>query len=243
MKEYSVFSLFYDRMMDNIPYDEWERYLIQLFYRFGVRACGKIAEIGCGTGNMTERLSLDGFQMTGVDISDEMLKQAQAKAGSDDIEYIRQDMRELKLREKQEAVLCVCDGMNYMRSVADMAAVMKAVKANLKDGGVFIFDLKTESFFKNELDGKQFKEKIEGCDCIWKNEYDEADRTHHYVLDFIKGGKIIGSEEHLQHVFKADEIKAAAKAADFGHAVAYEAFSFRKPRKNSKRIYIICGGK
>ena len=241
MKEYTVFARFYDRMMSNIPYEEWERYLIQLFYRFKVRACGRIAEIGCGTGNMTELLSFDGFQMTGVDISEEMLKQAMGKPGADDIEYLQQDMKSFKLREKQDAILCVCDGMNYMRSVADMAAVMTAAKANLLDGGVFIFDLKTEYFYKNSLDGKHFKEKTEGYDCIWDNEYDAADRTHHYKLDFRKDGKSLAEEEHLQHAFTAEEIKAAAVAAGFKHAAAYEAFTFRKPRKNSERIYIICG--
>ena len=61
------------------------------------------------------------------------------------------------------------------------------------------------------------------------------------MLDFRKDGKSIGSEEHLQHVFTAAEIKAAAVAAGFDHAAAYEAFTFRKPLKDSERIYMICG--
>ncbi len=241
MKEYSLFASVYDRMMDNIPYDEMESYLIQLFYRFGVRACGDIAEIGCGTGEMTERLCLDGFRMTGIDLSAEMLKIAQSKPGAGDIEYLEHDMRSFKLRDKQDAVICVGDGMNYMRSVADLSAVMKAAKSNLREGGVFIFDLKTEYLFQKFLDGKKYKDKINGVICNWKNSYDAADRTHHYYLEFSKDGKNIGQEEHCQHVFTASEIKAAAVAAGFDHAVAYEAFTFRKPHKNCERIYIICG--
>lgn len=241
MTEYTIFARFYDKMMGNIPYDKMESYLIQLFYRFGVRPCGDIAEIGCGTGEMTELLCLDGFRMTGIDLSSEMLKIAQTKAGAADIEYLEQDMRSFKLRDKQDAVICVGDGMNYMRSVADLSAVMKSAKNNLKNGGVFIFDLKTEYLFRKFLDGKKYKDTIDGVVCNWKNSYDTADRTHHYYLEFSKSGKSIGQEEHMQHVFTAAEIKAAAVAAGFGHAAAYEAFTFRKPHTNSERIYIICG--
>ncbi|MCR5120447.1 MAG: class I SAM-dependent methyltransferase [Lachnospiraceae bacterium] len=238
---YGIFSYFYDFMMRDIPYDEWEKYLMQLFYRFGVRPCGDITELGCGTGNMTGRLSFDGFNMTGIDNSAGMLDIARRKACENDISYILDDMRSFKTRNKQDAVLCVCDGMNYMRSVADMTAVMKASAEALKDGGVFIFDLKTEYFFKHSLDGKKYRGKYGNSECVWTNEYDDADRTHHYRLEFFREGRRLGSEEHLQHVFTAAEIMAAAKAAGFKHAAAYEAFGFSKPRRTSERIYIICG--
>ena len=52
MEAYTSFAAVYDTFMDNIPYEEWEKYLKSLLYEYGVRE-GLVLELGCGTGNMT----------------------------------------------------------------------------------------------------------------------------------------------------------------------------------------------
>lgn len=76
MQAYSKFASIYDKMMDNIPYADWKQYLLCLFYKNHIPAAAKIAELGCGTGTMTELLADDGFIMTGLDLSADMLKMA-----------------------------------------------------------------------------------------------------------------------------------------------------------------------
>lgn len=70
MSQYKYFATVYDRMMDNVPYEEWKQYILQLLFKYGVKPCAKIAELGCGTGMMTRLLSDDGFHMTGIDLSE-----------------------------------------------------------------------------------------------------------------------------------------------------------------------------
>ncbi len=69
---YTAFAYVYDELMDNVPYDEWAEYLIGLLKENGV-ADGLVCELGCGTGQMTRRLAAAGYDMIGIDLSEEML--------------------------------------------------------------------------------------------------------------------------------------------------------------------------
>ena len=251
MGEYHFFARVYDRMMDNIPYEDWEQYILQLFCKYNIKPFSKITELGCGTGVMTELLAEEGFHVTGIDLSEDMLKEAEAKRrsyivegeGKRDIVYLNRDMRDFSLPEKQAAVISICDSMNYLLSPDDLCRTMKAVKNNLDDDGVFIFDLKTEYFFQTELDGMTFRDDLGDFSYIWKNRYDGDNRIHKYGLIFRireEQGFRYEKEVHRQRTFAAEEIKDAALKAGFRKAVAYDAFTFDKPKKNSERIYIIC---
>ena len=75
---YEAFARVYDAVMDEIPYDEWCVYLRGLLEARGVED-GIVCELGCGTGNVTQRLSEAGYDMIGIDASEEMLGEAQEK--------------------------------------------------------------------------------------------------------------------------------------------------------------------
>ena len=69
---YSAFAYVYDELMDNVPYDDWAEYLIGLLKENGIED-GLVCELGCGTGQMTRRLAAAGYDMIGIDLSEEML--------------------------------------------------------------------------------------------------------------------------------------------------------------------------
>ena len=171
MAEYKYFAKVYDRMMDNIPYEEWKQYLLQLLFMYDVPPCSKITELGCGTGVMTRLLCGEGFAMTGVDISEDMLHVARTNSEFDTnaISYINSDMRTFNVSEKQDAIISICDSMNYLLTNDDLYRTMQSAFSNLKDNGVFIFDLKTEYFFRTKLDGKTFSEDRGDFSYVWKN--------------------------------------------------------------------------
>lgn len=75
---YGSFAQVYDTFMDNIDYPQWESYLKGLLQSYGVDG-GLVLELGCGTGSMTELLAADGYDMIGVDNSEDMLEIAQEK--------------------------------------------------------------------------------------------------------------------------------------------------------------------
>lgn len=240
MSRYKFFASVYDRMMDNIPYDDWEQYLLQVLYKFGVCPEAHITELGCGTGIMTGRLADDSFVMTGIDLSKEMLEVARSKETN--ATYLHMDMRELKLPEKQDAIISICDSVNYLLTNEDLYRTMKAARDNLKPNGIFAFDLKTEYFFINELDNKVFRENLGDFSYVWKNHYDEEEHIHTYYLEFKQKNNKTGGvqkEIHKQRAFFAGDIIDAAKRAGFKKAAVYDAFSFEKPQIHSERLYLV----
>ena len=78
MEAYSGFAKVYDLFMDNIPYEEWTDYVKELFAEEGVKD-GILLDLGCGTGSVTELLAKSGFDMIGIDNSEEMLEIAMEK--------------------------------------------------------------------------------------------------------------------------------------------------------------------
>ena len=112
MEAYTGFAQVYDTFMDNVPYDEWGEYLVSLLKKYGVED-GLVLDMGCGTGAMTRYLDAHGYDMTGIDVSEEMLTIAKEKS-SPDILYLLQDMQEFELYGTVRAVVSICDSMNYI---------------------------------------------------------------------------------------------------------------------------------
>ena len=110
MDAYTSFASVYDTFMDNIPYEEWAEYLVDLLKEYGIND-GLVLDLGCGTGNMTELLASAGYDMIGVDNAEEMLEIAMEKRekSGHDILYLLQDMREFELYGTVKAIVSICD--------------------------------------------------------------------------------------------------------------------------------------
>ncbi len=223
MQAYTGFAQVYDIFMDNVPYDNWTEYLTGLLQEYGVKD-GLVLELGCGTGKVTRRLALKGYDMIGIDLSDEMLEIAREKEYSDDswedaepdselksrnpILYLQQDMREFELFGTVSAVVSICDSMNYITSEEDLIKVFQLVNNYLDPGGLFIFDMNTEYKYKNLLGDATIAENREECSFIWENYYDEENRMNEYNMTiFVK------AEEETEEV-DMDEEEMDTEEAD-----------------------------
>jgi len=153
--------------MDNVPYEEWHSYLNGLLTEYGVRD-GIVLELGCGTGRMTRLLAGDGYDMIGIDNSEEMLQIAgEAGTGKEGILYLLQDMREFELYGTVRAVVSICDSMNYILEEEELLTVLRLVNNYLDPGGVFIFDMNTEYKYKELLGETTICENREEGSFIW----------------------------------------------------------------------------
>lgn len=244
MEAYTGFAEVYDLFMDNIPYAEWADYIHGLLLEYGV-ADGLLLELGCGTGSLTELMAGYGYDMIGVDCSEEMLGLAMDKRveSGHDILYLLQDMRKFELYGTVRAVLSICDSMNYLTSEEDLLAVFKLVNNYLDPGGLFLFDLNTEYKYARVLGDNVFAEDREEGSFIWENCYYEEEKINEYRLSvFVKGddGRYDKYEEtHFQRAFSLSRVKELLLEAGMEFVTAYEAFTRDKPEKNSERIYII----
>ena len=107
-----------------------------------------ILELGCGTGKVTRRLKACGYDMIGIDISEEMLEMAQNQE-HDGILYLHQDMREFELFGTVAAVVSLCDSMNYITSEEDLLKVFRLVNNYLDPEGIFVFDFNKNRYYSN----------------------------------------------------------------------------------------------
>lgn len=244
MDAYTGFAAVYDMFMDNIPYEAWSGYLTGLLREYGVKD-GLVLDLGCGTGTLTRLLADRGYDMIGVDISDEMLEIAMEKQADkpDGILYLQQDMREFELYGTVRAVVSICDSMNYLMEYEDLVQVFKLVNNYLDPGGVFIFDLNTVYKYREELGEQTIAENREDGSFIWENFFDEEELVNEYDLTlFIReeDGRYRKYEEtHYQRAYPLAAVKQAIDEAGMEFVAAYDAFTKEPPREDSERVYVV----
>lgn len=244
MDAYTGFAQVYDEFMNNVPYPQWAGYLDSLLKRNGI-SHGLLLELGCGTGTMTEEMAARGYDMIGVDASEDMLAEAMEKKweSGHDILYLCQDMRSFELYGTVAAAFCVCDSLNYLTRYEDLVQMFRLVNNYLDPGGVFIFDCNTAAEYRSPLRQAPIVATQNGNTLIWENIWEEESRENeHRLILFLQAedGRYRKEEEtHLQKAWEPDQIQKALGEAGLRFVSALEAFTDREPSECSTRIYYI----
>ena len=241
MEAYTGFAQVYDTFMDNVPYDEWGEYLVSLLKKYGVED-GLVLDMGCGTGAMTRYLDAHGYDMTGIDGSEEMLTIAKEKS-SPDILYLLQDMREFELYGTMRAAVSICDSMNYILEEDDVLQDFSLVNNYLDPGGIFIFYLNTVYKYQEILGEQTIAEDREECSFIWDNFYDEEEMINEYDLTVFvqEEGDLFRRycETHYQRAYSLETVRALIEKAGMEVLAIYDAFTYNKPKPDSERVYFV----
>lgn len=252
MQPYTGFAFVYDMFMDNVPYDEWAEYVQNLLKKYHIDN-GLLLELGCGTGSMTRRMALRGYEMTGIDNSEEMLQIAREKSieCKDNILYLCQDMREFELYGTVSAVISVCDSMNYILSEEDLLKVFQLVNNYLDPQGLFIFDLDTEYAYREVLGDNTIAENRDEGSFIWENTYYEEEMVNEINLSLFIPEQAMDNqseqsalyrkyeETHYRKAYSIDTVKRLIEEAGMEWVAVYDALTEKKPKKDSERVYII----
>ena len=241
MDAYTSFARVYDLFMDEVPYREWSRRIREILEKYGI-SDGLVLDLGCGTGSMTELLAEAGFDMIGIDASEEMLELAYEKraASGHDILYLLQDMREFELYGTVRAIVSVCDSLNYITDEEELLQVFRLVWNYLDPDGVFFFDMNTIYKYSEMLGDTTIAENREEGSFIWENYYDPKEQLNEYDLTLYirdEADRYLRYEEtHLQKAYALDRVlellrKAGLKVyeifdSDTGEAVTDETGKF-----------------
>lgn len=242
MASYESFAKVYDELMDNVPYDTWTEHLIRDLKEYDITD-GLICELGCGTGNVTIRLSKAGYDMIGVDDAEEMLSVAREKQDSEQILYLQQDMRSFELYGTVRAVVSICDCMNYLLEEEDLLKTFRLVNNYLDPDGIFIFDFNTIYKYKEVMGDTVIAENREDCSFIWENYYDVEEEINEYDLTiFVQTQEDLFqrfTETHLQRGYTLAQMQEILQKAGLVFLKAIDVDTQGEVTEQTERICII----
>ncbi len=239
--QYRDFAYVYDKLMNSdIDYDKWCDYIENLFTLHGVSP-DTLCELACGTGNITSRMKKRGYTITGTDISEDMLRIASRKIGSDNL--ICADMSRLELYEKYDAFLCMIDGINYVIAPKSVINTFKNVKEHLNDGGIFIFDVSSRYKLKHIIGDETFIHSEYDLFYSWQNRYINKYNLSDMLLNFfVRYGDNYNrfEERHIQRGWGKSELIKMLEMAGFTDISVFDELTFNAPHKESERLVFVC---
>ncbi len=243
MEAYSEFAGVYDLFMDNVPYEAWRDYIVEILKRHNITD-GIVLDLGCGTGKMTRLLAQAGYDMIGVDASEEMLAVAMEHKSLDpSILYLNQDMRAFELYGTVKAVISVCDSINYITKEEDLLAVFRLVNNYLDPGGIFLFDLNTLYKYREILGETTICENRQEGSFIWENYYDEEEQINEYDMTFFireeDGRYRRYKETHYQRGYSIETVQTLLEQAGLEFVACYKEQTTLPPEECDERIYMI----
>jgi SAM-dependent methyltransferase len=242
---YGEFALFYDQLMQDAPYERWMAWFEEALVRYQLQP-RHIADLGCGTGTLSHAFFEQGFKVTGVDLSEEMLVIAESKreGHSPRLRFLCQDLRDLYLPEPCDIAVSFCDSLNYLTDGADLRAVFARTKAALRPGGVFLFDVHSVYKLREKLGQNVFYEVGDEVSYIWQSRYDEETTTVEYDITFFALEEEEGlyrrfHEVHRQRAYEADLLRDLLHAAGFHTVEVYADFGWDVPTNHSERLFFV----
>lgn len=258
MEAYTSFAKVYDIFMDETPYEEWGAGIRAIIEKYGVsKPVDKekqdvleseknlVVDLGCGTGTMTELLAASGYDMIGVDYSEEMLSVAMEKKEKSGLPilYLCQDMRDLELYSTVGTVISVCDSLNYLLKEEDLVETFQRVNNYLFPGGIFIFDFNTVYKYETVIGDTTIAESREDCSFIWDNFYDSKDEINEYDLTlFVKEENGLYQrfdETHYQRGYTLTVMRSVAEKAGLEWVLAMDADTKGEVTGQTERILAV----
>ena len=240
---YGKFAYLYDDLMKDVPYDEWVRFLQIQVQTYGVEG-QKILDLACGTGELSIRLSSAGFEVTGVDLSAEMLTVAREKAdrGGLTLFLVEQDMSQLELPGVFDIIGIFCDSVNYLQEETEIIHTFERALKHLKTNGLFLFDV--HSLYKmTELFANQtYAYNGEEISYIWQCFEGEYPYSVEHELSFFELDHETGQyhrydELHYQRTFTIEQYQNWLEETGFELLSVTADFQDEKPGPHAERIF------
>lgn len=231
---YDGLAEFYDLFMWDVDYDAWCD-LVDGHLPKG----GRGVDVGCGSGAFTGRLYRRGHQVIGIDLSPEMIAIAQknAKNAGENIDFFVADAEKLKLCEKVDFITALCDVVNYIKKPIDF---FKNTYNNLKEGGVFIFDISSEYKLKKILGDNVYTEERDNVIYVWSNSlfYNRVEMFLSFFRKDADGRYTRFDEEQTQYIHKEEYLTKLLLEAGF-ESVSSSCDFGKAKKKTAQRIHFI----
>ncbi len=244
MKTYKSFAEHYDSLTQNVDYTALCKHYTTLISQYGNG--GKLVlDLACGTGALSVLLAKSGFDVVGVDASEEMLSLAMNKIESfGNPIFLNQTMQQLDLFGTIDAAICCLDSINHLKTEADVKKAIERVSLFLNSGGLFIFDVNTLHKHRNVLGNNTFVYDTDAVYCVWQNAFNDKNGQIDISLDFFKeenDGKYTRTNESFSEYYYCDEfLTRTLEENSLKCIVKLDDFTVNPVKDDSERVLYVC---
>ncbi len=243
---YDLLAPVYDEINKDIDYSSWADFIEAAVNANSQIRPELVLDLGCGTGSMTLELAKRGYDMTGVDISVEMLDIARERACDAGLDgkmlWLCQDMTEFELYGTVDLAVSCLDCLNHLTSTKALDKCLSLVHNYLIPDGLFVFDVNGKAKFENVYADRSYVMETDGSVCIWQNDYNP--KTH--ICDFCitlfneEGGMYARYDElQRERMYPLSTLKKKLASSGFEFIGAYSDYSFTPATDADERIYIV----
>ncbi len=216
---YRDFSYYYDMLNGEADYDTLGKFIHGQFLEHDISS-GLIADLGCGTGELTMYFAKLGYDMIAVDVSEDMLSVLQQKISEEDIPsdilLLHQPLEELDLYGTIDAAYATFDTLNHIHPSSAFEKAIENVAAFLEPGGLFIFDVNTLYKHKHVLGNNTFSASDKGFSFLWKNAWDEEKQATEISISIVdKESKANFTETFWEYVYLPNNIEYVLQTNQF----------------------------
>ena len=240
MKFYTILARYYDKIYHYVDYSWESKFMTTLIEKYNTSGSKKILDIACGTGSHADLLQKAGFEVTGLDINNEMLLQAIKK--NPNINLIKGDMKKLSFSERFGTIICFFNSILYNTSLSELKKTLSKFHVYLESGGILIFDAVDKSIGTGTEKTKKFDYEEEGLRISFRPQwtYNEGKQILDLDIDF----EINGEELHDHHelgAFDFHEIENILKEIGFEVFILEKKFgAIKKFNSANKEAIFVC---
>lgn len=245
MREYTHFAQMYDAFMEDAPYDKWVSFTRAICERYK-HVPASIVDLGCGTGEIALRFAQEGFHVTGVDLSADMLTIADQKAQkmSVPLSWLHQDIRTMEVTEQVDLAVSYCDVVNYITEIDELVQMMESVHKSLRSNGLFIFDVHALNYVEQHLINHTFSDVDNDMAYIWNCFGSEnTGELFHELTFFMKQHEQYErfDEDHHQRTYETSVYIDLMKKAGFANIEIFSDFQVKNEKSvnTEERIFIV----
>lgn len=245
---YDVLSDYYDFLQQDIDNKAWAEYVHALALLHcsssgdGSNGSRILCDLGCGTGKTTIEFVKHGYDVIGIDNSDNMLNEArELSAGMENTLWLLQDITEYELFGTVDVMVSLLDTVNHITDAAKIDKIFASFKNYLNVGGVFIFDIGTKHHFQNTLGDNLFCQDYDNFTLIWDNEFDNDMSVSSLTIFHSKDGENYKRVDGTirEKYYSLELINELAVKNNLKVAGIYGDMSMDKPEADDERIFVV----
>lgn len=239
---YKEFAHIYDQLINSdIDYKSFAEFILLTCKKYNISNSSYL-DLACGTGNLTEIISKHFKYNFAVDISDEMLTEAESKMRcfSNRPKFICQDICELNLNRKFDLITCCLDAINYITDEEDLKDLFVKVSKHLNPQGIFIFDINSYYKIKEILGNNIFTYDSDEFFYVWENRF-EDEIVDMFLTFFVKEGEMYHriDEEHSERAYKTDFIIKVVNECGFEVLDIIDCYQNKTVTQNTERVTFV----